>query len=300
MKKSLKIFILTVFLVATSVSLVFADWVKVNDKYRYMNSATGQYVLNNWIQTGNGFYFLDGEGFTVKGWYLIDNKYYYFSDDGLMQTGFINYGNKKYYLNPDNGEMVTGWIQIYQDGKLTYMYFDTDGTMCSGWKKIGNDKTWYYFNNGVALVDTWAKINELWYHFGKTGVMDTGWLNDQGKMYHLDVKNGSLTKGWIQDQNGYEYYLSETDGSLVVNATVMIGGISYTFDETGRCVAKNQYSNSTRDNLSNFFTNGSNGIQSVYGINVGISPGTGVIAGQESSSGNHVNSLEPGSTEGPK
>ena len=62
--------------------------------------------------------------------------------------------------------------------------------------------------------------------------MDTGWVNVKGKMYYHNLSNGSLVKGWIQDQNGYEYYLSEADGALVTNCTIAIQGRNYTFDDT--------------------------------------------------------------------
>ena len=300
---SMRIFFIFVFVFIFSFSS-FADWVKSGDNYMFINSATGQYVRNNWLQTGNGYYYFDANGLTVKGWYLINGKYFYFNNDGLMQTGFVISNDKTYYLNPETGEMVTGWIQTYVNGTVEYYYFDQDGSMVTKWKQI--DGKWYYFNEGKAIVNTWAKINDLWYHFNHTGAMDTGWINQNGKMYYLNISNGSLQKGWIQDQYGNEYYLSDTDGSLVVNTTIQIAGTGYTFDETGKCIAKNQYSygGTQYGNTGGVAVGvlGNKGQQTVYGVNIGISPGQNLIEGATTSAQQQIQAsdLEPGSTEGPK
>lgn len=307
MKSKTKNLIGLIVLVFASLNLfsfaTFSDWVNDGQGYKYINSATNQYVINNWLQTGNGFYFLDQNGYIVKGWYLINGKYYYFNNDGIMQTGFQEINGKRYYLDRDSGQMVVGWVQVYTDGVVDYYYLDNDGTMAIGWKQI--DGKWYYFNEGKCLVDTWAKINDIWYHLGPTGAMDTGWITLNGKMYHLNVTNGSLTKGWIQDQNGAEYYLSETDGSLVVNCTIVIGGINCTFDELGRCTGKNQMVGDVNGNTGagGFYDSlAGKGQVSTYGINIGISPGQNTIQGAVTSANKQVadNTVTAGSTNGPQ
>ena len=282
----------------------FADWQKVDGgKYKYFNSAAGQYVTNNWLQTGNGFYYFDASGYAVTGWYLINGKYYYFDANGLMQVGFIEFNGNKYYLNPNNGEMVTGWIQTYTDGVLDYYYFSDNGVMLTGWNKIGD--AWFYFYDGKCLVNTFAAVNGTWYHFGVNGAMDTGWVNANGKMFYFNVSNGSLTKGWIQDYSGNEYYLSEIDGSLAVNTSLQIGGMYYTFDSQGRCIAKDQYANGGVGNVNNYAGGvlGYQAAESVYGVNVGVSPGTGFGSDGMISFENDYKQSQPlqaGSTAGPK
>ena len=170
---------ISVILLVTFISNVcFADWIRENNRYRYLNSSTGQYVVNNWLQTGNGFYFFDSNGYAVTGWYLINDKYYYFNQDGLMQTGFQEINGTKYYLDATTGVMVTGWVQTYTDGVLDYYYFLANGEMAKGWQQINNQ--WYYFWDGKCITDTFAKINDLWYHFSPAGTMDTGWVNRSG------------------------------------------------------------------------------------------------------------------------
>ena len=200
-----KTILIAVVFTVFAVNAVFADWVKENNRYKFFDTMTGQYVINNWIQTGGGYYYLDAAGYVVVGWYVINGKYYYFDANGLMQVGFQQIGNETYYLEPTTGQMVTGWIQLYNNGVVDYYYFDeVNGNMAKGWKKIG-DK-WYYFNEGKCIVGTFAMVNEVWYHFNNEGAMDTGWVNSNGKMYFFNLGNGSLTRGWIQDQYGNEYY----------------------------------------------------------------------------------------------
>ncbi len=300
MKKNVKSnvakMILTVsILVLLMVEFTLAGWTKENGRYRYFNDSTGQNVVNNWLQTGNGFYYFDQNGYNVTGWYLINGKYYYFDQDGLMKTGFQEIDNKKYFLDTNTGQMVTGWIQTYDDGVVDYYYFDENGEQVSGWQKINNE--WYYFYNGKCLVGTFAKINDVWFHFNAGGIMDTGWVTERGKMYYFNVTNGALMHGWIQDQNGNEYYLSEIDGSLTVNTTRNIAGGTYTFDATGKCIAKDT---SALTNLG-VGSNGNN--QVLYGVNIGISPDNNQMASAiTSSQQKYIDSqpLEVGNTTGPK
>lgn len=292
MRKKL-ILAITIILCLSFANVAFADWVKdESGRYKYLNPANNQYVVNNWVQVGSNFYFLDSNGYAVTGWYLINGKYYLFDDKCLMQTGFNDYNGKTYYLNPANGEMVTGWIQITNGTALDYYYFADNGVMADGWNKIG--AKWFYFLKGKCLINTFAEINGVWYHFGLNGAMDTGWINANGKMYYFNSSTGAQMKGWVQDNNSNEYYLSDIDGSLVVNTTAQIGGRNYVFDATGKCIGKDQgvfmgvYMGDVNTNN--------------YGVNLGISPALGVGMGITSFEQQRVDSepLEAGSTAGPK
>lgn len=283
-------------MIISMVGIAQADWVNQNGRFRFLNASNGSYIVNNWLQTGNGFYFFDQGGYAVVGWYLIDGKYYYFDANGLMQTGFQNIGGKTYYLDTITGQMVTGWVQTYNNGVVDYYYFDTNGERAVGWKKI--DNKWYYFYDGKCIVNTFAAVNGIWYHFNQTGAMDTGWIMDNGKMFFFNLADGSLTRGWIQDEKGNEYYLSEVDGSLVVNMTLNIAGVTCTFDSTGRCIAKNSEVIGTAGQVA-----GQYGTQAVsYGVNVGISPSMNQISGAITSTTNQYianQDLAAGSTAGP-
>ena len=300
-KKYIGLAFFTLCFIITSVSFAFADWVQdQNGRYRFLNTSTGQYVINNWMQTGNGFYYFDETGTVVTGWRNINGAWYYFDQSGLMKTGFQEINGATYYLDAVSGKMVTGWVQTYENGVVDYYYFDQNGAEAKGWKQI--DNKWYYFYDGKCIVNTFAQVNGLWYHFSPSGAMDTGWYTANGKMYFFNLSNGSLTKGWIQDQNGNEYYLSEVDGSLVVNMTINVAGVSCTFDATGKCIAKD----ATATAISGQYGQGvlgSNLQERVYGVNVGVSPIMNQINGAVTSNEQqYINSqgLTAGSTTGPK
>ena len=304
MKNNFKKFVFTLFIFVIFIfNFSFADWQNDNGRYKYLNGATGQYVTNNWLQTGNGFYYLDGTGYAVVGWYLINGKYYYFDKNGLMQTGFQEINGRKYYLDANNGQMVTGWVQTYEDGVVDYYYFNENGEEAIGWKQIENK--WYYFYEGKCLVGTFAKINDIWYHFNTSGAMDTGWVTERGKMYYFNISNGSLTRGWIQDQQGNEYYLSEIDGSLTVNTTINIAGVGCTFDAMGRCIAKNNNASSINGMGIRYGSGllGNNLVDPVYGVNVGVSPALNQMSSAITSANQEyidAQPLEAGDTTGPK
>ena len=87
----------------------YADWQKdASGRYKYLNETNNQYVVNNWVQVGNNFYFFDTNGYAVTGWYLINGKYYLFGDNYLMQTGFNEFALNNYVCMRD---YVTLWIK---------------------------------------------------------------------------------------------------------------------------------------------------------------------------------------------
>ena len=73
----------------------------------------------------------------------------------------------------------------------------------SGWR--------YYKANGVNATDEWQLIDGLWYHFDKSGSMQTGWYQDalDDHWYYLDPATGSMQTGWITLE-GKRYYLNPT------------------------------------------------------------------------------------------
>ena len=113
-------------------------------------------------------------------------------------------------------------------------------------------------------------------------------------MYYFNASNGALMHGWIQDQYGNEYYLSDVDGSLIVNSTINIAGRSYTFDATGKCIAKD---------MDNGILINNGQVNNSYSVNVGISPGNNqIMDAVTSTQKKYAESLplEVGNTTGPK
>ena len=259
-------FIFVVFFCIANIKVSYSQWVQNNGQYQYYDAQTGQLVVNNWIQTNQGYYFLDSNGNMVKGWCLINGKYYYFGSNGLMQTGFITTNDEVYYLDVKSGALVNGWIEVTQDGISEYYYFKPNGTMAVGWFQI--DGKWYYFKDGKCMIGVWGNIDNHWYYFNNDGSIKTGWLNLNGKFYYLNPANGQMVTGFVQDANGNSYYLDPTNGTLTIGTTVNISGIMYTFDQAGRAVSSQQTTVNTNI-LNNTFNTGdivNNGSQIVIGI----------------------------------
>lgn len=244
-----------------SCMLTYAGWVQNGTDYMYYNESNGNYVINNWIQTQDGYYFMNGQGRMTRGWASIGNDYYYFADNGLMQTGFVNAGGQNYYLGQD-GKMVRGWIEIVTNGQATYCYMDTNGQMVNGWKELNNH--WYYFNEYKCIVDSWGNINGAWYRFNVKGEMVTGWYLQNNKYYYLNPSTGQMQTGWLQDVNGNRYFLSQEDGAMLQNQTALIDGVQYTFNASGQLV--------NSDNTAKSFNNQTSFTGT--GVSIGVSPGS--------------------------
>ena len=303
-KINLKTIILIVFLNIFIVLIAFsanAGWVKEGERYRYLDEQSGDYIKAKWIQTNIGYYFLDNDGYMCIGWYQIVNDYYYFGQNGIMQTGFISTEGNTYYLSANDGKLVKGWIEVNNDGVIDYYYFTENGTMAVGWLEMSDG--WHYFDEGKALLNTWAKIQSYWYRFNEKAIMQTGWYQNGDKYYYLNPNNGRMVTGFVQDDAGATYYLRAEDGTLVINETININGVKYTFDEKGKMKSDNQNVNmqSIINNTFNSLENMDSSSEIVVAI--GVSPGASNSTAGISSAQLNINQNTPiqvGDTTGPK
>ena len=94
------------------------QWIKENNKWKYVNTRTGSFVKSKWMKTGSFWHYFDKDGYSVTGWQKIDGDDYCFDNNGAM---FANEWVGDYYLNA-NGKMARNqWIGDYHvgaDGKL--------------------------------------------------------------------------------------------------------------------------------------------------------------------------------------
>lgn len=142
----------------------------------YFVNSEGRMVKNQWVSAddeeeydspdspagGNWLYFnKDGKLVTSK-WMTINGKTYYFDDDGQMLTGLVEIDGYNYYLGEESdGSRKTGWI-LLED-----MTHDTD-----------DEDIWCYFDdNGRMIMDQMdRKIGNEYYTF-IDGKLQTGWVN---------------------------------------------------------------------------------------------------------------------------
>ena len=123
-----------------------------------------------------------------------------------------------------------------------------------------------------------------------------------------------MVTGWIQDEYGNMYYLSETNGTLSMNTSVMINGYYYEFDSYGRLIqnentgyANNYYNQSGPSAIYGIPNNNQNIYQFGTGnMAVGVSPIQGMNSASTQGATSTTNQkmfdntpISPGSTQGP-
>lgn len=76
----------------------------------------------------------------------------------------------------------------------------------TGWKTetVNGHNVWKYVENGKNVTSQWAYIfnpytnRNAWFKFDKDGIMETGWINENGINYYLsEISDGSLGE-WIK------------------------------------------------------------------------------------------------------
>lgn len=189
-------------------------------------------------QNGKWYYYNDNNGRLVRNdWVCSKDAWYYMDYNGVMQTNSLI--DDTYYVN-ENGVMITN----------TWKYINNSRWNESGWR--------YFGANGKAYTNGWKQINDVWYHFTDS-VLDIGWVEIDGKIYHLE-DSGAMTTGWRkladrEDDWGEYWYYFNSSGKLIYDGELKISGETYIFDHSGRMltgwVNESDYTSTGRDDLSN-------------------------------------------------
>ena len=172
-------------------------------------------MKTGWISSLESFgtawnYYDPVSGEKATGWRNIDGKWYYFLHYALK--GFQKIDDESYYFDPVNSDMKTGWISKQGYPGLEWYYYDLEsGKQLSGWQEIDGKK--YYLTSRGA-------------YSGHIYTID-------GKDYYFDPVTRELITGWFE-LSGSKYYADPNDGgALASNKTLIIDGISYTFNSGG-------------------------------------------------------------------
>lgn len=202
-------------------------------------------IPGTWIQEADGrwWYHHKNGGYTKEAWERINGKWYYFNAEGYMCTGWLDMEGRWFYLGTTgDGAMKTGWQQV----NGTWYYMNASGVLQYSWQFI-NGK-WYYFNSDGAMVTGWLQRKGKWYYLGESGdgAMKSGWQQIGDKWYYLGTSgDGAMVTGWLREGNTW-YYLKEdrssqgfsTYGSMAANEDVLVNGIVYFFDSSGKWIEK--------------------------------------------------------------
>lgn len=211
----------------------------------------GWYPVNNQIYSEykikGKWYRFDSRGDMITGWHLIEfhngkggiikNWNYYDPVNGDQKLGWQNINGKWYYLTRRDGALM-GTQQI--DGK--WYYFDpVNCDMQTGWVAVqdndSNVPDWYYYDpvNGDQKLG-WQNIDGKWYYLGGSGAYSGQIYTIDRKRYYFDSDSCELKTGWFEFE-GSKYYADPNDGGAVAsNKTLVIDGISYTFNYDGSVI----------------------------------------------------------------
>ena len=163
-------------------------------------------------------------------WYSLDNGSYYKNADA-----YINW--KSYRFN-NSGYMVTGWdyhqFLLNNQKKEGWFYYDpVSGEQQTGWKEI-NGK-WYYLSFGGAYTGI-RIIDGKWYYLGGYGAYSGQIYTIDRKRYYFDPDSCELKTGWFEFE-GSKYYADPNDGgALASDKTLVIDGVSYSFNRDGSLI----------------------------------------------------------------
>ncbi|MBQ6830616.1 MAG: N-acetylmuramoyl-L-alanine amidase family protein [Clostridia bacterium] len=88
----------------------------------------------------------------------------------------------------------------------------------TGW--LSQNGTWYYYQNGVKLKNTWVQDSVGWCYLGRDGAIATNtWAKDSVGWCYVGADGYCVTNQWRKDSVGWCYL--GVDGRMVTNRWVM-------------------------------------------------------------------------------
>ncbi len=122
---------------------------------------------------------------------------------------------------PGTGSQLMTVVNTVADGNP--MEGLTNVSVVSGaWSQNEQGDWSLQYSDGAVASNTWVCVTEAdgahWYHFNDTGLMDSGWLNLDGKVYFLhnvhDGTAGRMLTGWQLIGEKWYYFSKEEDATL--------------------------------------------------------------------------------------
>ncbi len=187
----------------------------------------------------------------AQGWVQEANGWAYYNAAGNRITNEWRKGGDDLwrYVDSDGYMAVNKWVDNDD------YYVDQSGIMASNtWlKTVNNDGgiDWYYFtSSGRAMKEEWEKIDGSWYYFDSTGVMQTGWVDED--MYYCGA-DGKMLTGWQKLLPPADYADDDEDYSGPFESVENDGMYWYYFSSSGKKVVPDEDSN---DNIKQKKING--------------------------------------------
>jgi len=124
---------------------------------------------------------------------VVDNKNKSESDDSRVVIPKNSNSKVKKHRSSSSSSSSKGFKKVFHN---TF----------TGWKPetVNGHNVWKYVENGKNVTSQWAYIfnpytnRNAWFKFDKDGVMETGWIHENGINYYLsEISDGSLGE-WIK------------------------------------------------------------------------------------------------------
>ncbi|MDM8264597.1 GH25 family lysozyme [Limosilactobacillus vaginalis] len=127
-------------------------------------------------------------------------------------------------------QVTNGFVQ--NNGQ--WQYFENNIAVKNSWRLV--DKLWYYLDGSGNLESGWQKINNKWYflndqHDGTFGAAKTGWNQINNRWYYMDKENAWCLTGW-QEIDGKKYYF-DPENAWMLTGRQEIDGKLYAFGDDG-------------------------------------------------------------------
>ncbi|NLW78650.1 MAG: SpoIID/LytB domain-containing protein [Ruminococcaceae bacterium] len=214
-------------------AFVTATTLEVNGKQRYA-AADGAIVWKKgWFVRADGVKcYAYKDGVLKKGWLTSSKKRYWLDADGARKTdAYFKVSGKKYYANGSgvvatkassvtradgvkilvraDGVVKSGWLDY---GGKRYRV-DAEGVRATGYFKVSGKK-YFAKSNGIVVRSrgwfTRSDKKKIYIHEG--GVIKSGWLQVNGKTYHLNSEGERKTNEYFK-VSGKTYY-AKKDGTV--------------------------------------------------------------------------------------
>lgn len=119
-------------------------------------------------------------------------------DEGASGTG-SSAGSS---TGSSSGEVAGTWAK--SGGRWRYRHADGSYTR-NGWERIGG--AWYHFDKTGWMQTGWLKAGSAWHYLAPSGAMQTGWLELGKTWYHLKG-SGAMAVGWHKVAGSWYWFAS--------------------------------------------------------------------------------------------
>ena len=229
---------------------------------RYFKADSGAMVSGEFALVNGDWYYFDETGVAVKGAQTINGQQLYFDENGVQAKGvfvtdedgtrsyydaksgekfvgdFFTTGDNHWYYADENGNLATG-SQVIRGQKL---YFTADGLQAKGIFATDAERNRHFYDpdSGDLAENKFIADGDDWYYFDETGHVVTGEQVINGQQLYFD-ENGVQAKGvFVTDANGNKRYYDAQTGEMIVNQTLTVDGVEYTFGADGVAVVNTQ------------------------------------------------------------